>query len=452
MTQGPSEAARGRSSIAARLILWLTLGTTLLWCIGAGWATLSSYRELGETLDQSMQQMAERLLALGRDDLLGHEDDDARVISEFGSRGRMQLIYRLTDATGRPLLSEGEGRRIPWPPYLAAGFTSIGDWRFFRAEDPKNNLGITMAASLHERHQALKSSVEAMLWPLAALIPIQVLVILFGVRGGLRPLEALRSEIARRGAENLAPLDPSAQPRELRPIAEALARLMERLRTALDAERAFAANAAHELRTPIAGALAQTQRLLAEVETAAARHRAEGIEGTLKRLSRLSEKLIQISRVDAGLGLADAVTDLKPVLDIVLRDAVAHWDAEDRLRYDPEGAPPLMAAMDPDAFAITLRNLLDNALRHAPPGSEVSVTRPAPNTVRVVNAGPVVPPAALAALTGRFVRLHGGGEGSGLGLSIVQAIMEQSGGALDLRSPAEGRQDGFQATLRLPSG
>ena len=135
---------------------------------------------------------------------------------------------------------------------------------------------------MHNRLEAVLGSVKALLWPLLALIPMNILAIWLGVRSAMAPVRRLSGDIAARGSENLAPIDVSDQPRELKPIADAVARLVERLRVALDAERAFSANSAHELRTPIAGALAQTQRLIAELDDAAAPQAREGRRGDLE--------------------------------------------------------------------------------------------------------------------------------------------------------------------------
>ena len=233
----------------------------------------------------------------------------------------------------------------------------------------------------------------------------------------------------------------------MKPIADAVARLVERLRVALDAERAFSANSAHELRTPIAGALAQTQRLIAELDDVEHRRRARDVEGTLKRLSRLSEKLLQLSRVDAGISLRDEVVDLLPVLDVVVADASARLADGRTISYVKAEGAELVARMDADAFAMAVRNLLDNAALHGTGAIEVRLERQ--GVVHVVNDGPVVPPAVLARLTQRFARGRTAVAGSGLGLAIVETIMEQSGGRLRLVSPATGRDDGFEARLEL---
>ncbi len=177
---------------------------------------------------------------------------------------------------------------------------------------------------------------------------------------------------------------------------------MGRLERALDAERIFTANAAHELRNPVAAALAQTQRLMAEISDSNTAKRAAEIEVALKRFTRLFEKLMQLAPADGGRLRSTTVSDLHPVLSIVLAD-VERITGPRRVQSTlPED--PVLSDLDPDAFAIVVRNLLENALRHS----------------------------------------------RGLGLSIVQAIADGAQSSLILRSPAQGRADGFEVEFHLP--
>ena len=226
-----------------------------------------------------------------------------------------------------------------------------------------------------------------------ALVPLNALAIWLAVRGAMKPVLRLSGDIATRSGDNLAPLDISDQPAELRPIADAVARLVERLRAALDAERAFAANSAHELRTPIAGALARTQRMIAELRDPDDRRRARDVEATLKRLSGLAEKLMQLSRADAGVSRGDRDVDLIAVLDLVVDDCAKRLGGPERLHYVKPAGATLMARMDMDAFATVVRNLIDNAANHGTAGGRVDVEVAPEGVIRIINDGPVVPAA-----------------------------------------------------------
>lgn len=440
---------RNRGSITTRLILSLTIGTTLLWCVAAAFATYASYRELNEAFDATLRETASRLLPLAADDVLGHESDDSRAIARLMEHRDAYLGYQLRNASGQILLRSGDAPTVPFDTGSAAGFSTVAGYRLYRQTDPSNGLTITVAEPIHNRVEAVVGSIRAMLWPLLVLVPMNALAIWLSVRGAMAPVSRLKEDIAARGSANLAPLDISDQPKELRPIAEAMARLVERLRSALDAERAFAANSAHELRTPLAGALAQTQRLIAELHGTKGLRRAEDVEATLKRLSRLSDKLIQLSRVDAGIGLCDEARDLVPVLELVVADAAASLGNPERFVYVRSDAVRLVAPMDADAFAIAVRNLIDNAAVHGPADGRIEVRLEAGGTIRFINEGPVVPPDVLAGLTKRFARGRTNVGGSGLGLAIVETIMEQSGGRLTLFSPPPDRETGFEARLEL---
>ncbi len=428
-------------------MLLLTIGTTLLWCAAVGYATYTSYQELNEAFDVALRETAYRLLPLAEDDFLGREGDDKRAIQRLMSDSQSYISYQLRNASGEILLRARDAPSVPYDPNPSPGFSTVGHFRLFSQSDPATGLTVTVAETMHNRLEAVLGSVKALLWPLLALIPMNIFAIWFGVRSAMAPVRRLSGDIAARGSENLAPIDVSGQPRELKPIADAVARLVERLRVALDAERAFSANSAHELRTPIAGALAQTQRLIAELDDADDRRRARDVEATLKRLSRLSEKLLQLSRVDAGISLRDEATDLLPVLDVVVADASARLPHGRSISYTRPPDAGLVARMDVDAFAMAVRNLLDNAAIHGTGPIEISLDPPA--VVRVVNEGPIVPAPVLAGLTQRFARGRTDVAGSGLGLAIVETIMEQSGGRLRLLSPASGRSSGFEARLEL---
>jgi len=437
------------TSITLRLILGLTFGTTLLWGGATAYSTYVSYGELNEAFDRSLVETARRLLPLAIDNVQERNGEPLAQLNDLATGRRDYLSYQLRNPSGRIVLRAHDAPSLPFADAVQGGFRTVGKYRLVSETDPESGYTITVAETTQGRFEAITGSLLAMIWPLAALIPLTILLIIATVRTALKPVARLSEDIASRNGKNLSPLDISDQPSELRPIAQAVAVLVDRLRAALDAERDFAANSAHELRTPIAGALAQTQRLIIELGDAKDRRRAREVEATLKRLASLAERLLQLARVDAGVGLGDSEVDLVPALDLVVADAMKRLDDPARLTYAKPAGATLVARMDLDAFAMAVRNLLDNAANHGAAEGPIEVIVEPPRTLRVRNGGPVVSPDVLDGLTQRFARGHTRHNGSGLGLAIVETIMVQTGGRLTLRSPVPGSDSAFEACLTL---
>jgi two-component system OmpR family sensor kinase len=224
------------------------------------------------------------------------------------------------------------------------------------------------------------------------------------------------------------------------------------LRKALEAERSFTANSAHELRTPLAATLAQIQRLRQEAPEGPLRVRAAKIEDSLRELARLSEKLMQLAKAEGGGLLSEAPQDLIPLL----AHGVDEWNRSSgqriRLQLPTEGS--VYCAIDPDAFGILLRNLIENALKYGAADQPVDVSLTDQALLRVVNGGPAVPASVLQRLTERFVRGSSEASGTGLGLAIAKTIVHGVKARMTLASPATGREDGFEVNvqfLRLPT-
>jgi two-component system OmpR family sensor kinase len=150
------------------------------------------------------------------------------------------------------------------------------------------------------------------------------------------------------------------------------------------------------------------------------------------------------------VALAREETDLAQIARVVIDEYRGRKLDAARIVFEPDPPPAAAVYTDPDALGIVLQNLIDNALAHGDRSEPVTVKVGPGGAIAVANAGPVVPPESLATLTRRFVRGGTSAEGSGLGLSIVQAIMAQAGGRLELFSPARGRANGFEAALTFP--
>lgn len=428
-------------------MLWLTGVTTVSWLVAMLLAALVMREEFDEAYDNSLEETAHRLLPLVVTDYYAQpEGGPVRIENSAADREEL-LVYQLRDTRGRVLLRSHDAPPEPFEAPLREGYSDTATHRVYTEPAVSGTLILQVGDPFAERREAVGESVTSLILPLLLLVPGSLAAVFLIVRRSLAPVAALRREIERRGGTDLAPLQAAELPRELKPIASSVDRLLKRLRVALQAEREFAANSAHELRTPIAGALAQAQRLVAEVPEA--RDRAVRIARSLANLARLAEKLVQLARAEAGIGMSGRLTDIVPVVRLVLEDAARDLQFPERLVLAENPVTRLERVVDVDALAIVLRNLVENALVHGARDGVVTVRLDPRGAVSVTNEGPVIEAHQLERLTERFRRGSTRAAGSGLGLSIAAAIAERMGGTLELFSPARGKETGFEAIVRL---
>lgn len=436
-------------SLQRRLGLGLTLGVTLLWLVAALASGVVVRNELDAAFDSAMEETAQRILPLAVTEILNREQPDLPQQIAMLRPHTELLSYLVRDANGNVLLQSHDVNPTLFETQPRTGFRTLGQHRIYGEAAVSNTLFIEVAEPLAHRQQATREAVMALLYPLLLLIPLSLLGIWLWVRASLRSLLAYKSAIETRGAGDLSPVTVASLPEELEPVALAVDKLMERLRRALESERSFTANSAHELRTPLAAALAQVQRLRREAPDGPVQQRADQIEILLQRLARLSEKLMQLAKAEGGALLAAEPHNVVPVLRLV----VGEFSNDHRLQLQLPEPQPVMTTLDMDALAILVRNLIENALKYGDKTQPVTVSLSSDGVLRVRNGGAVVPAAELAGLTARFARAPNAGAsapGAGLGLAIVEAIASGAGTRLILHSPAPGKPDGFEAEVALP--
>ncbi|CUH67444.1 Sensor protein QseC [Thalassovita gelatinovora] len=438
----PPRSLRGRLGLSLGGVL------TLLWVATASLTAVTLRQEMDEVFDSALQETAQRLLPLAVVDIIGREDDG--ITQRLGAiRDHAELFtYVVRDKQGRILLQSHAADPAIFPAYDGPGFRQTATHRIYNEDALRGSVRMTMAEPLEHRTQVAREIQMGLGLPLLIVIPIALLAIVVAVQASLGPVRRFQGRLAARNAQDLTPIPADDIPSEIVPIATTLNGLLDRLKGAFDAERSFAANAAHELRTPLAGAIAQAQRLQSETQDPAAKARAVEIEATLKRLTRLSERLMQLARAEGGRLRLDKAMDLRNVARIVIED-IARTVPADRIALTLSD-DPVMSDLDPDAFGILCRNLVDNALRYGSDTDGVKVLLTADGTLTVSNEGAVVAADKLALLTDRFERAGAVADGSGLGLAIVAAIANRIGHPLVLKSPRPGSTSGFEATVSIP--
>ena len=437
------------SSLQGRLALALGVGLTLLWLATAMITGALVKHEMNEVFDSTLEETAQRILPLVVMDIISR--DEVGISQRIATLRQHEefFTYIVRDDQGRVLLRSHAADDNDFPTFDGMGFRQTKTHRLYYDAALQGTIIIAVAEPLSHRAEVAREVLTGLALPLILIIPFGLFGVYWIVRRSLRPVRRFSEALASRGARNLSPVVDGNLPDEIKPVAAAVNDVLARLGRTLDAERSFTANAAHELRTPAAAALAQAQRLMAETSDTNAARRAAEIEVALKRLTRLSEKLMQLARAEGGRLRSETASDMRPVLSLVLADfeqSAGPSRVQTTITDDP-----VLSDLDPDAFAIVIRNLIENALRHGGSDTPVKLQLTNEGALRVVNGGPPVSCEALAQLTARFERGHTAAKGSGLGLSIVQAIADGAHTTLTLHSPATGSDEGFEAVFQLPS-
>jgi two-component system, OmpR family, sensor kinase len=434
-------------SLQVRLAATIGLGVAAFWIVTVLITAAIIREEIDEVFDSALEETAQRILPLAVKEVFEREDDGTEQLIATLREHNEFLTYVVRDAAGRVLLRSHDADIRNFPPFQRTGFSRTLTHRLYYDAVLNNSFTIAIAEPLDHRSEVARETLLALGFPLFILLPFTLGGIWFLVHLSLRPLRGFRAQVATRDGQDLTPVNTGDLPDEITPVAEAVNALLQRLQRTLDAERSFAANAAHELRTPVAAALAQTQRLVAETGEDGTRKRAGDIEASLKRLNRMSEKLMQMARAEGASLRTNTMVDLALVLKMVVADQ-SHAENAGQLVLDLPDRP-VLSNIDADIFAILVRNLLENALRHGARHAPIMVTLRPGATLRVVNAGPVVPPDLLHDLTRRFSRNSSSSEGSGLGLAIVLTIANGISGTIETLSPARGQKDGFEIVVHF---
>ena len=440
----------GRDTLAGRLtrtlILWVG-GVWLVCVLAVVWYT---DREITFNFDNELIEVSHRMFDIALSDL--DEDDAAKhpgkplIAPTPTNFSDASVIYQVVDPGERVLMRSAETPGNVFDVPVSPGFANNAHWRIYTVRHPVRNLYLQVADPLAERREAVDRTLIGLIAPLLAILPLLAVLLRRIARSELGVLQSLEREIGERGSDQLTPIALPGLPRELRSVEEHVNRLMERLSTSLDVERALAANAAHELRTPLAAARLRLQTALDHDL------RREDVLGALEALQVLghrTEKLLQLSRAESGASLARSRVDLILLVATVAQEFWADADVLHRLNLRvPETGEGPAALGDFDALAIALRNLVENALHYAG-GSPVDIEVRADCTLIVRDSGPGVGAEALASMRQRHVRHGTARVGYGLGLSIVSTIVEKHGARLEMQSPPPGAATGLETRIVL---
>ena len=427
-------ALHATTSIRRRLLAYLSGGLLALWLATALASAAVALHEINEIADSQMNQLARSLMQVPQAAAGSTANLPPAGGAESSNNG-----FAIWDKHGTLLLADRYGREIPFQ--TASGFHNNraawqgSAWRYLYLHDEHSGRTVAVSQRLKERLSTLTNALWVQLALTFLSLPLLLWLIARGIRRGLTPLDLLAGELAARNAQSLQPVSEQV-PAETLPLVQSLNALLARVAESLAREQRFTADAAHELRSPLAALKVQAEVLAMSSDEAEQQHHLGNIHESIDRANRLTEQLLTLARLDPMQALPDAQPiDWQRSAHQALQ-SVNLQAREKRVQLKLECAcgfgqvfPPLGNEV---LLQLMLRNLLDNAIRYSPPNSHVTLTLAA-NGLSVCDEGPGIAAEHLPRIRERFYRLPGQSQqGSGLGLSIVERIADLHGLRLDL--------------------
>jgi len=429
------------TSIRARL-LWSLLAMLALAAVLMGVVTYRNVLAETEALfDYQLRQMALSLRDQGE-----IAPDQASALADE----QLDFVVQIWTVDGRSIYASRLHPELPARALLGFADVAAGGrtWRTFGVATRERVIQVAQPVQI--RRQLAADAALRSVAPLALVAPLMLLLAGWVATRSLAPLRRLAAELRGRDVQTLTALPTAGLPDEAAPLVVSLNTLLVRLGAARDAQRAFVADAAHELRSPLTALKLQLQLLRRAPDEATRSDATEALAGGIDRAARLVEQLLALARSEPGASTAVEDLDLAELARRAVADVVPFAASrETELKLEADAAVPVRG--DRPALAALVRNLADNAVRYAPRGAKVElrVAREGEHAaLRVDDSGPGIPPSERERVFDRFYRRAVGDEpGSGLGLAIVREVAAHHGGEVRL---GESPLGGLQVTVRLP--
>lgn len=465
--------------LAPLLLLW-PMSVALTWLVAQSIANRPYDRELGDVTRALARQVGARLDAAGpgmRGEIesalastLRPDDADSLYFQVLGKRG--ELVAGDGDLTVPGDSRSGVRGELRFRDDVLRDEEIRVAYVWLPEATPGSGDGplVQVGETLHKRSQLANEIIKGVILPQFVILPLAVLLVWLALERGIRPLAELQQRIRKRESTDLSPLEERDVPEEVAPLVGAINDLLQRLDHSIGAQRHFLADAAHQLKTPLAGL--RTQAELAERELAAGNGEMQSLRHTLRQIALGSERaahtvnqLLAMARAeDREQALRRREVDLAEIVRETVRDFVPRaLDKRIDLGYEGPGAEaPALLEAQPVFLRELVRNLVDNALQYTPRGGAVTA-RVVPDpfgqviVLQVEDSGPGVPPAERELIFRPFYRALGTDvDGTGLGLAIVQEIAQQHDAEVSVADAhprtgaAAGQAPGALFTVRFP--
>ncbi|MES2128521.1 MAG: ATP-binding protein [Pseudomonadota bacterium] len=430
-------------SLRARLLWFIFAAISIAAIAQASIAYRTALQDADQIFDYHMQQMA--LSLRSGTPLQAMQGQDSSADAENND-----LVVQVWTPDGAQVFRTFSRARLPQRAVL--GFSNVNangtTYRIFSVQTPTQT--VQVAQDMAVRRNMAGNLALRTVGPIALMVPVLMLVVWWVVSGSLEPVARVRSQVAARQADDLSPVSETGLPDEVRPLVQELNLLFGRVKTAFDAQQNFVADAAHELRTPLA-ALKLQALSLERADNPEARDVAIGrLTAGIERATRLVEQLLVLARQESHDGAGTQDVALAELARRTVGDLAGIAQAR-QIDLGLAQADAVIVQGQGDALSILLRNLVDNAIKYTPEGGTVDLSVHAGDgapTVVVEDSGPGIPEEERERVFDRFYRIAGSeASGSGLGLAIIKSIAERHGATLTLGKSE--RLGGLSATVRF---
>ncbi|WP_455280700.1 ATP-binding protein [Cupriavidus necator] len=446
-------------TLQRRLILAVLIAAPVVWLLTIGMTYVRARHEINELYDTDMVRMALQMHSVVPLVDVAAAPSRTRlpqlVEGDQGEAGLGDLAIAAWLPDGKPLHIDPDGDLLPRAPGVK-GFTDIPinkePWRLYYLDDPDTGWRVCVGQQLGERNELILSYIAAQVLPWAAGLPVLIGLLIWFMRRALAPVRALSADIEGRTPDDRRPLSLGAVPGELVPLVHAMNRLLARVSDSIEHERRLTADAAHEMRTPLAALKAQWEIAERSPDGAERAQARANVASGIDRIGRLVSQLLTLSRLEDASGLPSRQpVNWLPVAQQALSDCLGlarQKQVDVELEWPAQGQAPLPVAGDTNLLSLMLRNLLDNAIRYSPPDALVTIDFQ-PDGITVRDQGPGVAPDVLARLGDRFFRGGSGHreQGHGLGISIAQRVARLHGLEIAFSNRSDGTGKGLAVRI-----
>jgi two-component system sensor histidine kinase QseC len=422
-------------SLRRRLLGLLLGGVSAAWLVTMAFSYIDAHHEVDELFDAQLAQAAQTLLALASHD----EDDGIEDLGEATHKYQRRMRFQIWRSDGTLLMHSKNAPKSPLT--VETGFSETrtgpdGHWRHFSHWNEDHSMQVQVSENHHIRDELIGHIAWRLLFPALFGLPLIGLWVWLATRRGFASLDGIARQIASRDPQQLQPVQPATAPEEIRTLLESLNGLFQRVEHTLEAERRFTADAAHELRTPLAALQAQLQVAQRARDCEERDRSMNQLQSGLTRAAHLVDQMLHLARLDPESGLPDPKpVDLASLAEEVCADLGPQILAKN-IDFDLTATPDSKVTGQAEWLRVLIRNLVDNAVRYTPEGGQVRVDVARKNafvTFSVADSGPGIPVDERESVLRRFHRLDQGSQpGSGLGLAIVARIAELHGAVLKL--------------------